>query len=91
MNVVEGASISLVILMAYFLMPPSWNYIGHDPQEFRHYGPRAQEFFAAFGQDEVGTIGTPTTINSGDGGDSHDRSPGFGETEQGTPIGERVA
>jgi len=45
---------------------PSWNYIGHDPQEFRHYGPMAQEFFAAFGQDEVGTIGTPTTINSGD-------------------------
>jgi hypothetical protein len=26
----------------------------------------AQEFFAAFGHDEVGTIGTPTTINSGD-------------------------
>jgi hypothetical protein len=26
----------------------------------------AQEFFAAFGQDAVGTIGTPTTINSGD-------------------------
>ena len=45
---------------------PSWNYIGHDPQEFRHYGPMAQEFFAAFGHDEVGTSGTPTTINSGD-------------------------
>jgi hypothetical protein len=44
----------------------SWNYIGHDPQQFRHYGPVAQEFFAAFGQDAVGTIGTPTTINSGD-------------------------
>jgi hypothetical protein len=26
----------------------------------------AQEFFAAFGQDAVGIIGTPTTINSGD-------------------------
>ena len=26
----------------------------------------AQEFFAAFGNDGVGTIGTPTTINSGD-------------------------
>jgi hypothetical protein len=26
----------------------------------------AQEFFAAFGHDAVGTIGTPTTINSGD-------------------------
>ena len=44
----------------------SWNYIGHDPKQFRHYGPTAQEFFAAFGQDGVGTIGTPTTINSGD-------------------------
>jgi hypothetical protein len=44
----------------------SWNYIGNDPQHFRHYGPVAQEFFAAFGQDSVGTIGTPTTINSGD-------------------------
>jgi hypothetical protein len=44
----------------------SWNYIGHDPQQFRHYGPVAQEFFAAFGHDAVGTVGTPTTINSGD-------------------------
>jgi hypothetical protein len=26
----------------------------------------AQDFYAAFGHDEVGTIGTPTTINSGD-------------------------
>ena len=26
----------------------------------------AQDFFAAFGRDGVGTIGTPTTINSGD-------------------------
>ena len=26
----------------------------------------AQEFFAAFGNDEVGTVGSPTTINSGD-------------------------
>lgn len=25
-----------------------------------------QDFFAAFGNDGVGTIGTPTTINSGD-------------------------
>jgi hypothetical protein len=44
----------------------SWNYIGHDPQRLRHYGPVAQEFFAAFGHDAVGAIGTPTTINSGD-------------------------
>jgi endosialidase-like protein len=45
---------------------PSWNYIGNDPKQFRHYGPMAQDFFAAFGKDEVGTIGTPTTINSAD-------------------------
>ena len=44
----------------------SWNYIGHEPKEFRHYGPVAQDFFAAFGHDDIGTVGTPTTINSGD-------------------------
>jgi hypothetical protein len=44
----------------------SWNYIGHDPKQFRHYGPMGQEFFAAFGHDGVGTIGTPTTLTSGD-------------------------
>jgi hypothetical protein len=44
----------------------SWNYIGHDARQFRHYGPVAQEFFAAFGHDGVGVVGTPTTINSGD-------------------------
>jgi trimeric autotransporter adhesin len=44
----------------------SWNFIGHDPKEFRHYGPMAQDFFAAFGHDGVGRIGSETTINSGD-------------------------
>jgi hypothetical protein len=44
----------------------SWNYIGQDPKQFRHYGPMAQDFFAAFGHDAVGTIGTPTTLTSGD-------------------------
>src|SRR5262249_42331027 len=44
----------------------SWNFIGHDPKEFRHYGPMAQDFFAAFGYDGLGQIGTETTINSGD-------------------------
>jgi len=44
----------------------SWNYIGHDPEKFRHYGPMAQDFFDAFGHDGVGTIGSETTINSGD-------------------------
>jgi len=37
-----------------------------DPKEFRHYGPLAQDFFAAFGHDGIGQIGTETTINSGD-------------------------
>jgi trimeric autotransporter adhesin len=46
----------------------SWNFIGHDPKEFRHYGPMAQDFFAAFGHDGVGQIGSETTINSGDMG-----------------------
>ena len=44
----------------------SWNFIGHDPKMFRHYGPMAQDFFAAFGHDGVGQIGSETTINSGD-------------------------
>jgi Chaperone of endosialidase len=44
----------------------SWNFIGHDPKEFRHYGPTAQDFYAAFGHDGVGQIGSETTINSGD-------------------------
>ncbi|MGH7767758.1 MAG: tail fiber domain-containing protein [Candidatus Binatia bacterium] len=44
----------------------SWNYIGHDPRQYRHYGPMAQDFFAAFGNDGVGAIGTPTTLRSGD-------------------------
>ncbi len=46
--------------------PTSWNYKGHDPKQFRHYGPMAQDFFAVFGDDGVGKIGTETTINSGD-------------------------
>jgi len=44
----------------------SWNYIGHDATKFRHYGPMAQDFFARFRHDEVGTIGTDVTLNSGD-------------------------
>jgi hypothetical protein len=44
----------------------SWNFIGYDPHAFRHYGPMAQDFFAAFGHDGVGQIGSETTINAGD-------------------------
>jgi hypothetical protein len=44
----------------------SWNYKGQDPKTFRHYGPMAQEFFAAFGHDAYGVIGNDTTINQAD-------------------------
>lgn len=44
----------------------SWNYIGQDPAKFRHYGPMAQDFYAAFGHDGIGTIGNDTTISSAD-------------------------
>lgn len=44
----------------------SWNYKGQDPKTLRHYGPMAQDFYKAFGQDAYGTIGTDTTINQAD-------------------------
>jgi hypothetical protein len=44
----------------------SWNYKRQDPKTFRHYGPMAQDFHAAFGKDEYGTIGNDTSINSAD-------------------------
>jgi hypothetical protein len=44
----------------------SWNYKRQDPKTFRHYGPMAQDFYAAFGKDKYGTIGNDTTINSAD-------------------------
>jgi len=44
----------------------SWNYIGQEKQYFRHYGPMAQDFYAAFGNDGIGTIGNDTTIASAD-------------------------
>ena len=62
----------------------SWNFIGHDPKQFRHYGPMAQDFFAAFGHDGVGQIGSETTINSGDlAGILDDRRAGTGEAHGG--------
>jgi hypothetical protein len=42
----------------------SWSYIGDAPR--RHYGPMAQEWFAAFGNDGVGVIGNDTTLASAD-------------------------
>jgi hypothetical protein len=44
----------------------SWNYKQQNPTNFRHYGPMAQDFFAAFGKDSYGVIGNDTTINSAD-------------------------
>lgn len=44
----------------------SWNYKGQDPKTLRHYGPMAQDFYKAFGQDAYGTIGSDTTINQAD-------------------------
>lgn len=44
----------------------SWNYVGHDARAFRHYGPTAQDFYAAFGHDGVGAVGSPTRITSTD-------------------------
>jgi hypothetical protein len=44
----------------------SWNYIGQDVKNFRHYGPMAQDFYKAFGKDDLGTIGCDTLINQQD-------------------------
>ena len=44
----------------------SWNYKGQDAKIYRHYGPMAQDFFAAFGHDAVGTIGEEKSINQAD-------------------------
>jgi hypothetical protein len=44
----------------------SWNYKGQNPKTHRHYGPMAQDFYAAFGNDGVGTVGNDTTINQAD-------------------------
>lgn len=44
----------------------TWNYIGQDPATQRHWGPMAQEFFAAFGRDGYGTVGSDTLITTGD-------------------------
>jgi hypothetical protein len=44
----------------------SWNYKGQDPATLRHYGPMAQDFYAAFGHDALGSSGSETTLNTGD-------------------------
>jgi len=44
----------------------TWNYKGQDSRIFRHYGPMAQDFYAAFGHDAYGSIGCDTLINQAD-------------------------
>ncbi len=44
----------------------SWNYKSQNPQDFRHYGPMAQEIFYYFGKDDFGTIGNDTTLATAD-------------------------
>ncbi|MCR5889669.1 tail fiber domain-containing protein [Hymenobacter sp. J193] len=44
----------------------SWNYKGQSADTMRHYGPMAQDFYAAFGHDGVGSIGEKTSINQAD-------------------------
>jgi hypothetical protein len=55
------------ILKSIGLMPQyTWNYKTQDPKAFRHYGPMAQDFYNAFGKDELGTIGCDSMINQHD-------------------------
>lgn len=44
----------------------TWNYIGQDAGTLRHYGPMAQDFYKAFGRDDLGEIGCDTLINQQD-------------------------
>ena len=44
----------------------TWNYIGQDVGTLRHYGPMAQDFYKAFGKDDLGEIGCDTLINQQD-------------------------
>ena len=44
----------------------TWNYIAQENKNLRHYGPMAQDFYAAFGKDDKGTIGCDTLINQHD-------------------------
>ena len=41
----------------------SWRYKSDPNPQNRHYGMMAQDFFAAFGKDEPGTIGSDTLVN----------------------------
>ena len=44
----------------------TWNYKGQDAKLLRHYGPMAQDFYNAFGRDDLGEIGCDSIINQQD-------------------------
>jgi len=44
----------------------TWNYTEQSRKTSRHYGPMAQDFYKAFGHDELGVIGCDTLINQQD-------------------------
>jgi hypothetical protein len=52
--------------LSRFHSPGSWTYKGQNPQLSRHYGPMAQDFHHAFGNDGIGNSGNDTLINSAD-------------------------
>lgn len=62
-NAYRAADADAVLQSFRTLRLGSWNYIGDDQ---RHYGPMAQEWFAAFGHDGIGVIGDDTSLASAD-------------------------
>ncbi len=44
----------------------TWNYTEQSKKTSRHYGPMAQDFYKAFGHDDLGEIGCDTLINQQD-------------------------
>ena len=59
----RAANLETVLSAFRSLRLGTWNYIGDNQ---RHYGPMAQEWYAAFGRDGVGTIGDDTTLATAD-------------------------
>ncbi|MBK8140034.1 MAG: tail fiber domain-containing protein [Chitinophagaceae bacterium] len=56
-----------IILNRIALLPLStWNYKAQALKTSRHYGPMAQDFYAAFGKDSLGYIGCDTLISQQD-------------------------
>ena len=70
----------------------SWNFIDHDPKEFRHYGLMAQDFYAGFGQDGIGQNRHGDDDQLGRHcGDSNDCRAGAGEAHGGAKAHEGTA